>query len=270
MAKKGKLSFLVVIIVILAVIVLAKDVFIKLGIETAAKAVTGLPLKIDSLHVGLASSLVDIKGLKVYNPAGFEEKLMVNIPTIYVDYRLASILKGKIEISDLRLHLSEFIIVKNKDGEVNLDHLKAVQEQRAAKGAEDKEKAPAAKQELQIDNLALKVEKVIYKDYSKGGKPTIKEFDIGIDQTYKDIKNLNAVVSIIVVRSLAQTTIANLAGVDISGLSDAVSGTLKGATDTTKKVIGTTTETLKGTTDTLKDTTENLKGILKNPFGSNQ
>jgi len=261
MANKKKLTLPIIILAVLVVVVVAKDMFIKVGVETAVKAVTGLPLKIDSLHVGIINSMVDIKGLKVYNPAGFEEKMMVNIPQVFVDYKLGSILKGKMEVTDFKLHLAEFIVVKNKEGKVNLESLKAIQEKAAPKAGAEKPSQPAKQMEMQIDNLALKVDKVIYKDYSKGGEPSVKEFNIGIDQTYKDIKNLNAVISIIVVRSLAQTTIANLTNLDLGPLSDAVSGTLKGATDTTKKVIGSTTETLKGTTD-------NLKGLIKNPFGS--
>ena len=263
MAQKGKLNILIIVVAVIAVLVLAKDIFIKIGVETAVKSVTGLPLKIDSLHLGISSSLIDIKGLKVYNPAGFEKEPMVNIPTIFVDYRLGSILKGKIEVNDMKLHLSEFVIVKNSKGEVNLDYLKTLQKPAAAKEGAPAQKAPAKDMEMQIDNLALKVDKVIYKDYSKGGEPSVKEFKIGIDQTYKDIKNLNAVISIIVVRSLAQTTIANLAGLDLTGVTGAVSDTLKGATDTTKKVLDSTSDTLKGTT-------ENLKGLIKNPFGSKE
>jgi uncharacterized protein involved in outer membrane biogenesis len=266
---KGKNNILLIILAVIVVLVLAKDLLIKIGVEQAAKAVTGMPLKIESLHVGLTSTKVDIKGLKVYNPKGFEEKLMVSIPEIYVDYELLSVFTGKVHVTDFRLHLEEFIVVKNKNGEVNLDHLKAIKEQKTSKAK--KTEGPATKpQELQIDNLSLKLERVVYKDYSKGGEPSVKEFNIGIDQSYKDIKSLNAVVSIIVVRALAQTTIANLTNVDITGLSSAVSGTLKGASDTTKKVLSGTTDTLKGTTDTLKDTTESLKGMLKNPFGSKE
>jgi len=266
--RKKKLGVFVIILLLLFALVAAKDMFIKMAVQTACKAVTGLPLKIDKLHVGVLSTLIDIKGLKVLNPSGFEEKVMLNIPEIYVDYQFGTVFQGKAVVNDLRLHLAEFIVVKNKDGEVNLDHLKTIQEQSGKKTDTQEPREPAKQMEVQIDNLALKVDKVIYKDYSKSGEPSVKEYNIGIDQSYKDIKSLNAVISIIVVRSLAQTTIANLTGVDISGLSQAVSGTLKGATDTTKKVLGTTTETLKDTTDTLKDTTENIKGILKNPFGS--
>jgi hypothetical protein len=126
-------------------------------------------------------------------------------------------------------------------------------------------------EDIRVNNMALKVDKVVYKDYSKGGEPSVREFKIGIDQTYHNINNLQALVSLIIVRSLAQTTVANLTGVDISGLSNAVSGTLKGATETTKKVIGETSETTKKvvgeTTETLKKTTENVKDLFKNPFG---
>ncbi|HLF17933.1 MAG TPA: AsmA family protein [Candidatus Omnitrophota bacterium] len=258
---QGKPSILIAVVVIIAVVILAKDFIIKIVAEQSVRAVTGLPLRIDNLRMGLTTSLIDIKGLRLYNPAGFEDKVMIKIPEIYVDYKLMSIFKGVIEVSDLRLHLEEFMVVKNKKGEVNIEQLKALQQQKAEKTGAPQEKA---KQDIRINKLALKIDKIIYKDYSKEGEPSVKEFKIGIDQTYEGIDNLNALVSLIVVRSLAQTTIANLTNVDISGLSNAVSGTLKGATETTKKVIGETTDTTK---KIIGETTENVKDLLKNPFG---
>ena len=101
---------------------------------------------------------------------------------------------------------------------------------------------------------------MIYKDYSSY-EPAVKEFNIGINQSYQDVNDLKSVVKILVVRSLAKTTLSGLVNLDISDLTGVMTGTLKGATGSTMKVLDITTDTLKGTTNCIKN-------ILKKPFDS--
>ncbi len=115
------------IIAILVVLSFVKNVIIKASVEAGVKAVTGLPLKMGSMNVGIARTLVGIKSLKLYNPKGFQDKVMLSMPEIYVDYNLAPIFKGKIHLQEMRINLEEFLVVKNKDGKVNVDSLKVVQ-----------------------------------------------------------------------------------------------------------------------------------------------
>jgi uncharacterized protein involved in outer membrane biogenesis len=250
--KKRKWSIWLFVLAVLVGAFLMKDVLIKASVELAVRKLTGLSLKIDGLKLGLTTTLIDIKGMRLHNPAGFEEEVMVDIPVIYVDYDLPAILKGKVHLSDLRLYLKEITIVTNKDGRTNLEYLKTIQQQKQTKESKSRP-TEAKKQEVKIDNLSLKVDRVVYRDHTKGEKPVVREFNIGLDQSYKDINDLNALVGIIIERSLARTTIANLTGLDLTGLTSDVSGTLKTATGTTKELIDGTTETIKQTTGAVTD-----------------
>ena len=138
------------------------------------------------------------------------------------------------------------------------------------------EKAPAEKQKgkapgIQIDTLELKIGKVVYKDYSGGGEPSVKEFNIGIDEKFQNIDDPNKVVSLIVVKALMNTTVAKLTNFDLQGLQGQIGDTLASA----QKVIGKAGETLTKTTQqaqetvgALKKTVEGLKESIKLPFGS--
>ncbi len=108
---------------ILIVLFIGKNMIIKTSVTTGVKAVTGLKLKIGSMNVGVFKSLLGINELQLYNPAGFEDKLMVDLPEIYVDYNMGAIMGGKVHLEEVRLHLKEFIVVKNEEGELNLDSL---------------------------------------------------------------------------------------------------------------------------------------------------
>ena len=251
-----KKIFLIIGIIILAAIVgifLAKDMIAKTAVTTGVKLVTGLKLDIASLKVGLFKTMIDIKQLKVFNPQGFPDKLMLDMPEIYVDYDLMAFLKRTVHLPEVRINLKEFVIVKNSKGEVNLDSLKAIQESK-------KKEEPGIKEEMlpfKIDVLELKVGKVIYKDYSKGGKPKITETDLNLNERFKNITDPYAVTSIIVFKSLMNTTVGRLVNFDLGPLQKNLGGTLSGAAKVTKDAATRAVETggkvIGGTADRLKN-----------------
>jgi len=215
--------------------------------------------------------------LVLFNPAGFKDQTMLDMPEVYVHYNLPAIIKGKIHLIEARIYLREFVVVKNENGILNLDSLKVVQAQKEGRGPAEGKAAKAP--EIQIDNLNLKIGKVIYKDYSSGGQPSVKEFNVNINESYKDINNPYALVSLIVVKAMMNTTIAGLTNFDLQGLSGTVSDTLAGAQkaataavtktqEAARQGVQTATETVKKTGEAVKQTTNALRDILKNPFGS--
>lgn len=275
-----------IVLAVMLVLSFAKNIIAKTSVSAGVRAITGLKLSMRSMNIGIFRTLIAIKALKLHNPTGFPDKLMLQMPEIYVDYDLGALLKKKVHLEELRLNLEEFTVVKNEKGELNLDSLKVVQAQKEGSKPEEKGKAP----QMQIDRLELKIGKVIYKDYSKGKTPSVKEFDINLDERYENITNPYSLVSLIVVKALMNTTIATLADFDLQGLQSTVSDTLataqkvvsetatkaketiKQTSEKTKVIVEQTTkktqEAVKETTETLKKTTEDLKEKLKLPFGS--
>lgn len=224
---KAFIKVLVAVLIIAVALSFAKDIVIKTSVEKGVTLLTGLKLGMSGLKVGILSQVVDIKGLKIFNPEGYTDKIMLNMPVIYVSYDLASFFSNKIHIKKIKLDLEEFVVVKNANGEVNLDSLKGVQA--GKKTAKKEEAKPQPGKAMQIDELDLKVGKVVYKDYSAGAKPSIQEINVNINEKFTNITNPAALVSIIVVKSLMNTTIANLANVDIKALQGPINDTLKQA-----------------------------------------
>ncbi len=256
----------------LLILGLVKDVVIKAAVETGAQVVTGLKLKIGSFKVGLINTLVDIKNLRILNPSGFKDKNMLNMSEIYVDYDLPAIFSGKIHLTEARINMQEFTVVKNEKGELNLDSLKVVQSQKS--GGKPQEKSAAKIPNIQIDKLNLKIGKVFFKDYSKGVEPRVTEFNINIDEEYKNITNPYSLVNLIVVKALMNTSIAKLANFDLKGMQNSVSDTLasaqKVAAETTKKTQEAAQQATKTATETAKSATDALSGLLNNPFGGDK
>lgn len=268
---KNKIRMILIgLLILIMVIIIGKNVIVKAAVTTGVKAVTGLSLKIKKMKIGLVSTLIGIEELKLYNPKGFVDPVMVDIPEVYVNYRMGAFLKKKVHLEEVRLHLKEFIVAKNKDGELNLDTLTSIGGAKEAKeGVEEKKeegkKSPPA---IKIDLLKLKIDKVYYKDYSKGETPSIKEFNVNIDATYENITDPKALVNIIVVKALANTTISSLTDFDLGPIADGLKGSVKDAGDILKGLTGDTVDIGTGVGDkaaeTIKNTADKLKNL--NPF----
>jgi uncharacterized protein involved in outer membrane biogenesis len=183
------------------------------------------------------------------------------MPEIYVDYDLMALLKKTIHLTEVRINLNEFVIVKNSKGEINLDSLKAVQESK-------KKEEPGKKAEMppfKIDVLELKVGKVVYKDYSKGGEPKITETNLDLNERFENITDPYAVTSIIVFKSLMNTSVGRLVKFDLGPIQKSLGGTLSGAAKITKDAAATTVETGK---KVIGGTSDTIKNLL--PFGSQE
>lgn len=306
---KRSLFFLGMIVLALAVFaVAAKNAIAKMAIEKGVRFATGLTLKMKSFDFSLTKSYVRIKGLQLYHPQGFQDRVMADLPEVNVDYELLALLKKQIHLEELHLHLKEFVVIKNERGGINLDALKPVQVQGGPaepsapaktepaipsimflsedrdsprKGAKKISPARTKKwkgPEVQIDNLYLQIERVVYKDYS-GPTPTVRQFNVNINERYEDIQNLNYVISLIVVKVMMQTPIALLPDLDVSALqadaADALASSRRLASKTASEAL-VAAQKARGYLEqadyeaarrTIQDITEEITGDLKEVAG---
>jgi uncharacterized protein involved in outer membrane biogenesis len=245
-----KLGIIVGIIVVVFVLLLVfKNILIKLAVEEGIKKVTGLELTIGTIDVGLLAPKVDVTDMRLLNPARFPDKVMIDIPKFLVDFELASFFKKRAHFKTVELNLKELMVVRNKERKLNIDALTAVGEKRQQGGKTVEQKETKQKQktpQVTIDKLMLKIGKVVYKDYSLGATPFTKTFTIGINEVYRDVTDPNKLVMLIIVRALEGTGIAQLANFDLGALKADVSDTLqKGVSGITKagqKELGTAAE----------------------------
>jgi uncharacterized protein involved in outer membrane biogenesis len=244
-----KLGIVVGIIVVIIVLLLVfKNIIIKTAVEQATKKATGLELTIGTMDVSLLASKVDVTDMRLLNPAGFPDKVMIDIPKFLVDVELASFFKQRAHVETLELNLNELMVVRNKERKLNIDSLTALgqKKQEGKKPVEQKEAKQEGKApQITIDKLILKIGKVTYKDYSFGQTPFTKTFNIGINEVYRDVTDLNKLVKLIIVRALEGTGIAQLANFDLGTLKADVSDTLQkgvsGVTEAGQKELETTT-----------------------------
>ena len=99
---KKLITIAVVVIAVLVGVLVVKDAVIKTAVEKGAEMVTGLRLTMSGFSAGILRSVVNIRGLKLYNPKGFTDPVMVSMPEIYVAYDLPAILGGTIHLKEAR------------------------------------------------------------------------------------------------------------------------------------------------------------------------
>ena len=235
-----KHKILLVIIVLSLVIGVLKDAVVKFSVQQVVKAATGLNVNIGSLQVGFVMKRsVAIKNLEVFNPKVFADRVMADVPEIYVDYDLGSVFTSKVFLHEMRLNLKEFSIVKKKKGELNLNAVKL-----------PKSESP---KDIQIGDLRLKVSKIVFHDYSQN-PALVKEYNVNLDERFQNVNGINALVRVVLFKAVSSSAAKNLINYDSEQLKSSVEGILAEG----EKVIG------GAVGDALRGATEKLKSVFGN------
>lgn len=203
------------IILIAALFLLALNLF-KNGVATvvmerALSKAAHVSVRIHGTSVSFLKSSIRLASVKVLNPRGFHERNMMSIGQVLVDFDPPALWKGQIHFEEVRFELKELVVIKNKEGKLNVDAVKPRRDEKKPSSSKETGKAP----KLRIDSLFLTIDKVIYKDYSLGGEPKVEVFDIRIkDREYRNIEDPKALVNLIMFEALTKTTLGRLANLD--------------------------------------------------------
>ena len=202
---------ILIVVVVLFALGIAKDFALKIAIESAASFVVGAPARIGHFSLSLLTSRVQIKNFRLYNPPGFPQEAMVDIPLIKVAYDLPALFKGKLHLPEMNINLSKLVLIRDKEGELNVDALKVAQapakteEKPKEKPQEKKSSKPMA---MQLDVVTMTLGRVVVKDYSKGGKVSILAYDIGVkNKEFKDITSPEQLATLVLTRAMGPTAL---------------------------------------------------------------
>jgi len=195
-----KKFFIVLGIVVssLACIAFIKDQIIKSVVTAVASKITGAPVHMDGFSMNIFSSTIHITGFKMYNPDGFPEGLLVSCPKINAIYDRASLFKGEPHFLLVEVELKEMVLVKNKEGKLNVDSLKIVYPLKSSPSVP-----------MRIDLLNLSIGKIVYKDYTIGTEPGVRVFDINRHQSYKSIPMAQQLALLVLAEPMKAAAIKN-------------------------------------------------------------
>ena len=196
--KKLLLPISLVFVALLVILLLERNFVARKVVEVGVTKVTGFPLEIGSVKLGLFSSKVDVHDLKLMNPREFQEKMFVDMPLLYVDYRLGSMLKGAPHINDMLINIKHLVIVKNNKGETNAKKLKGI----VSPGGSSSKK-------YRVDKLRVHVGTVTIKDFSRA-KPSERNITLNIDATYNNITDATDVTRLVLLTVMNQVHLPDI------------------------------------------------------------
>ncbi len=200
-----------IILAVLLVLGFLKDQLIKTAVTTVFSRMTGAPLKIDHLSLGIFSQSIKIEGLRLYNPPGFPSEVMLDAPLIFAQMEVPALLKNQIHLFSLDIKLKEMVIIENKEGKLNVDSLKVVESQKK-EGTPGPEKPSKARPSFLIDVARFDLGRVVHKRYKSGEQYTTEAFDLNVkNKVYKNITSPEQLVLLILVEHLKRTAIKNAA-----------------------------------------------------------
>jgi hypothetical protein len=264
-------TILLIILVVLVVFVLGRNIIVKAVLEGATPLVTGLGLSVEKLNIGLFDTKLHIVNLRMTNPKNFEEKVMLDLPEVLVDYNLMDILGGKIHLSKIVFALKEFKVVRNSEGVLNLDSLKMVKE---GKEAEKPKEKPVAKKEakpldLQIDEFILKFGKIQFIDYSRNAaQPSVQTVEVNLDETYKNITNPQLIAAIIMQKVIRNAALAKITGFDLGGIQGAMTNVVGNVDQLAAGALSSAKDLSAGALKSTKDLADGLKGSVSDIGGT--
>ncbi len=212
---KKKNNILIIIVVVIVALSFLKDQIIRLAMINVGSKIVGAPIEVGSFGLGILTQKVEIKDFKLYNPPGFPNEPMVDFPELRLDVDIFALLSGKIHVKLIDVNMKEMVIVRNKEGKLNVDSLKIVEESKKKaeedKAQQKKEHKPATMPESKqlpfvIDIMKLNMERVVVKDYTKGDQPHIMAYDLGLtDKKFENITSVGQMTTVILVQGLGPT-----------------------------------------------------------------
>lgn len=201
-----KIILVVIVLIFLLGFCWMRDSFIGSLVADIAGKITGAPTRIGGFSLSVIRQSVKISDFKIYNPRGFPKGVLVDIPRMKVACNLGALFTGKIHLKQLELEIKEIGMVRNKNGQLNVDSLKITEDKPAGK-----EKKKLAKQlAVQMDLVSLSMGRVVSTDYGAEGPPVIKVYEINLKKTYKNIASAQQLAALIISEPLKAAGIQGL------------------------------------------------------------
>lgn len=173
-----------VLLLLLVGLFIFRDALLRAFLESRVERETGVEASVGSAHLDFSAGSVRVTELKLQNPPGFGDGVMLHIPEVFL--RIDGEVSGK---NALRFHqawvnVAEFNIVRSADGRTNLFELN-----KRLRKKKKKEKPEESTDEFRgIGELKVTLGTVRYTDLQNPSRS--QEFKIGIkDEVVTSIKN---------------------------------------------------------------------------------
>ncbi|MBI3316863.1 MAG: hypothetical protein HYZ85_02515 [Candidatus Omnitrophica bacterium] len=200
---------LCIFLMILAVIF--RDFTCRLAFTLGLSMGLGTRVKIDSAHLDLKNTQLDLHGIEIKNPTDFGSGPLAKIPHLYFDWEISSLWEGRLHLETVEMEISEIHIMQLEKGKWNILELKPMHSTGASKGGRSKRTEESAKPlRFRIDRLVVSIDQATYSDLSSG-VAKVKVIPLGIrNAQYQGIQSAGDMVKIVFWESSKRMGISGL------------------------------------------------------------
>ncbi|HXV18790.1 MAG TPA: hypothetical protein VD883_01800, partial [Candidatus Omnitrophota bacterium] len=121
---KPFVKIILIALAILLVLSLVKNGAGDALMETALSKAARVPVRISGTSISFLKSSIRFSGIKFLNPRGFHEKNMLTTGKVLIDFDPSALWQGRAHFEEVRFELKELVVIKNKEGKLNVDAMK--------------------------------------------------------------------------------------------------------------------------------------------------
>lgn len=195
---------LIIAIGLFAVYFTFEHVFLVNVAKSLIRHTVDLETHMNRVSLNPLKARMTIRGIKIFNPPGFKDLVIANIPTVVVNFNKKTFFEEGTFLDKIIIHLKELNIIRNKEDVVNLSKVKALTPQE-----ENSDKSP-----FSVKSCIIEIEKVNYIDYTKGEEVEKETFVIDEKEEYNKIRDPERIGRLIAFKIFFNGKIKNI-GVDI-------------------------------------------------------
>jgi len=185
----------VAVLAIVLVVTLTFDMAAGFALKSIIQSVTGTKVHADRIHLSVLRGTLIVRNMRVMSPRGFPKGKLAYIPTIDVSFDTFSFFSATPRIHELKVHVREIVVVKNKDGQLNVDALNI------SHGTDNE---PT---KISVSKFVLSLDRVIQRDLT-GAKPVIQLHEIALKEaTYEDLPGASKVIGVVLGQALQSAAI---------------------------------------------------------------
>ncbi|MBM3859808.1 MAG: hypothetical protein FJ395_09185 [Verrucomicrobia bacterium] len=223
------IKWLLLLVIVLGVaLYFTRNIVARHAVQVATTQLTGFPLEIGSVDLGLLNGTLEVRDLKLTNPPEFHGGTFLIMPLLRVDYDTMSFVRRAPHIKELTVNVAEVNLVTNAKGETNYSVLQNRASSVGGGGAPKEEKKVTP---YRVDLLKVHVGTVFKCTLGTDGKEKSKTQVLfkPLNAKYENITECTSISKLVM--DTLFTQVGTVAGEVIKGAGEAV----KGATDTLQK-----------------------------------
>ena len=250
MRKKTK-NFIIALILLVISFFAMKHIVLVSVAKNLVKHFLALEIHMNSVSLNPVNGSITVKGLKIYNPRGFKDRVLGYVPLVVLDFKPKTLLEKGTFFDSIVIHVKELNIIRNEDDVVNLSQVRALTPQEKAK-----EVPP-----FLVDSYVVEVGKVRCIDYTKEEERE-KEIILDIKEEYKNLKDTDNIAKIIAYKIFFNGKIGNI-GVDIQRIQSDLAKLAEQNKKLADEIAKISEEKIDKAKEVVKEKIEKTKEIIK-------